>query len=34
VKNNLADSMRIEGKLAVESTNYDRRADGRGRRGY
>jgi hypothetical protein len=32
-KNNLVDSLRIEGRLAAESTNYDLRADGRGRRG-
>jgi hypothetical protein len=34
IKNNLQDSLRLEGKLAAESTNYDLRADGRGRRGY
>lgn len=33
-KNNLVDSLRIEGRLAAEATNYDRRSDGRGRRGY
>ena len=35
VKNNVADSMRIEGRMAAETTNYDRDAGGnRSRRGY
>jgi hypothetical protein len=35
VKNNVADSLRIEGRMAAESTNYDRDASGnRSRRGY
>jgi hypothetical protein len=31
-KNSIADSMKIEGRLAAESTNYDRDSTGRGRR--
>jgi hypothetical protein len=34
VKNNIADSMKMEGRLAPESTNYDRDSSGRPRRGY
>lgn len=35
VKNNIADSMKIEGRMAAEATNYDRDASGnRSRRGY
>jgi hypothetical protein len=35
VKNNVADSLRVEGRMAAESTNYDRDASGnRSRRGY
>lgn len=35
VKNNIADSMKMEGRMAAESTNYDLDAGGRhGRRGY
>jgi hypothetical protein len=31
-KNNLVDNLRMDGRLAAEATNYDRRADGRDRR--
>jgi hypothetical protein len=31
-KNNLVDNLRMDGRLAAETTNYDQRADGRGRR--
>lgn len=34
VKNNIADSMKMEGRLAAESTNYERDSSGRPRRGY
>ena len=33
VKNNIADSMKIEGRMAAESTNYDMDAGGRHKRG-
>lgn len=33
-KNNLTDNLRLDGRLAAETTNYDARADGRGKRGY
>ena len=33
-KNNLVDNLRMDGRLAAESTNYERRADGRAGRGY
>ncbi len=33
VKNNVADSMKIEGRMAAESTNYDLDAGGRHKRG-
>lgn len=33
-KNNLTDNLRLDGRLAAESTNHDARADGRGKRGY
>jgi len=33
-KNNLVDNLRMDGRLAAESTNFDRRSDGRARRGY
>ena len=32
-KNNLVDNLKMDGRLAAEATNYDERADGRGRRG-
>jgi hypothetical protein len=31
-KNDLTDNLRMDGRLAAEATNYDRRADGRARR--
>lgn len=31
-KNDLTDNLRMDGRLAAESTNYERRADGRSRR--
>jgi hypothetical protein len=33
-KNNLADNLRMDGRLSAEATNYDRRSDGRGKKGY
>ena len=33
-KNDLVDNLRMDGRLAAETTNYDQRSDGRGRRGY
>ena len=33
-KNSIVDSMKIEGRLAAESTNYERDSSGRPRRGY
>ena len=32
IKNDVADNLRMDGRLAAEATNYDQRADGRGRR--